>query len=125
MYTVTALVACSVGACLGFVIAGLCAIQKDPAASRLPLPDAGGSWAGFDLPGSLAFASPLAGPAPPSGHHSPDVVWAMGRGMNDFKCADSVAVTIEGDKVWLEVDGVNVFRAKNIGLVQVDDRRVG
>lgn len=102
--------------------------STNPAASRtLPLPDVGGSQAGFDFlpcPSSLARVPPLTRPTPPSGHSSPDVVWAMGRGMNDFKSARSVEVTIDRDKVWLEVDGVNVFRAYNVGIVQVDDRRI-
>lgn len=110
-----------------FVCVGCCVLlRRKPAAMETPF-RAAGPRAGFDIlpcPSSLVTAPPLTRPTPPSGHSSPDVVWAMGRGMNDFKSARSVEVTIDRDKVWLEVDGVNVFRAYNVGIVQVDDRRI-
>src|SRR6185369_370119 len=99
---------------------------KAPAASRPNPSDGGGSQAGFDIlpcvTSTLALASPRVGLPPPSGLDSPKLV-RPGRGMNhlsavlnafhgnDFTSAESVAITIDGDKVWLEVDGVNVFRA--------------
>ena len=112
--------------CVGSVV--ISEFRKAPAASALNPTDAGGSQAGLDfLPeviSTLALVPPLAKThAPPSAPDPLGAVFAMGRGMNDFKSAESVAITIERDKVWLEVNGVNVFRAYNVGIVQVDDRR--
>jgi hypothetical protein len=44
-------------------------------------------------------------------------------GADDLHHADDVAVTITADRVWIDVNGANVFRAYRIGRLQVDDRR--
>ena len=103
-------------------------IKRNSAASALNPTDAGGSQAGLDfLPeviSSLALVPPLAGPTPPSGHPSPDVVRATGRGLNkDYYCADDVAITITDTELWLEVGKGNLLRVKRIKRMQVNDWR--
>lgn len=108
---------------------------KNPAASSLSPCDADGVGTHFDFPGRSAFNAALR-PASPPGLVTPSLMAATrGRTLDfanaalngnllDLRSAKSVAVTIEEDKVRLEVDGWNVFRAYNIGIIQVDDRRV-
>ena len=127
-YAAVAITCLSLGACIGFVVLAILVGGKDSAAPSLP--GAGGSRAGFDIlpcPSLSASAPPLAS-SPRSRAASVAMLAAMGRGMNDYRSAESVAITIdrnsrEGNCVWLDVDGENVIRAKNVRIVQVDDRR--
>lgn len=116
-----------------FVCVGCCVLlRRKPVALETPS-RAAGPRAGFDIlpcPSSLVTAPPLAvSPRP----HSPAYAasgMAMGRGMilagvNDFISADSVEITIDGNCVWVEVNGRNVLRVKNVKRpVELDDRRV-
>lgn len=40
----------------------------------------------------------------------------------DFNRADVVHITIDGDKVWVDVDGLNRFRCYNAKQIVVTDR---
>ena len=123
-YAAVAIICLSLGACIGFVVLAILVGGKDSAAPSLP--GAGGSRAGFDIlpcPSLSASAPPLAS-SPRSRAPSVAMLAAMGRGMNDFKCAESVEVVIDRDRVWVNVDGVNAFRAYGVKEIQVDDRRI-
>lgn len=116
----------SVGACVGLVVAGLCAIQKEPAVSTVPPVGFGGPRGRLDplpIPGSSrALASPLAEFGPPN--LDARGVQASGRGHHlDRYCADDVAVTITNDRIWVDVDGTDSVRIYRIKRLSIDDRR--
>ena len=41
----------------------------------------------------------------------------------DFTSVDDVSVTIENDRLWVDVNGFNVFRAYRIKRLEITDRR--